>query len=278
VFHRENFCSASRIKLLYLIDAYLTLAQTQNALALYGVSRSMLELNAFLHEVRSRLVKAAAHAENMWVQAGQEFFGMLIRARFATTRDDFKTVLRKEGVSEERLKPLNVMNCIQGLTQEVSYEDAESRYERLCDFVHHNLASAATATGSTESSEVAVSSSGEVIIIPSGAVVSQYEYPVPKRFEMALAETVTRFLEDVWACVRWIDEMPRSPFPPELLERFTGSPDGFTELRLPSRLSGAPKVGRNEPCPCGSGRKYKYCCGAVSDSLDGRGRYPTGSA
>jgi len=20
------------------------------------------------------------------------------------------------------------------------------------------------------------------------------------------------------------------------------------------------KVGRNEPCPCGSGRKYKHCC------------------
>jgi uncharacterized protein len=24
----------------------------------------------------------------------------------------------------------------------------------------------------------------------------------------------------------------------------------------------APKVGRNEPCPCGSGKKYKRCCGA----------------
>jgi uncharacterized protein YecA (UPF0149 family) len=22
----------------------------------------------------------------------------------------------------------------------------------------------------------------------------------------------------------------------------------------------APKVGRNDPCPCGSGRKYKACC------------------
>ena len=22
----------------------------------------------------------------------------------------------------------------------------------------------------------------------------------------------------------------------------------------------APKVGRNEPCPCGSGKKYKKCC------------------
>lgn len=23
-----------------------------------------------------------------------------------------------------------------------------------------------------------------------------------------------------------------------------------------------PKVGRNEPCPCGSGKKFKRCCGA----------------
>ncbi|MDC2982114.1 SEC-C metal-binding domain-containing protein [Bacteroidota bacterium] len=23
-----------------------------------------------------------------------------------------------------------------------------------------------------------------------------------------------------------------------------------------------PKVGRNNPCPCGSGRKYKKCCGS----------------
>ncbi len=23
----------------------------------------------------------------------------------------------------------------------------------------------------------------------------------------------------------------------------------------------APKIGRNEPCPCGSGKKYKKCCG-----------------
>jgi SEC-C motif-containing protein len=22
------------------------------------------------------------------------------------------------------------------------------------------------------------------------------------------------------------------------------------------------QIGRNEPCPCGSGKKYKNCCGA----------------
>lgn len=26
--------------------------------------------------------------------------------------------------------------------------------------------------------------------------------------------------------------------------------------------TGAPKIGRNAPCPCGSGRKFKKCCGA----------------
>lgn len=31
---------------------------------------------------------------------------------------------------------------------------------------------------------------------------------------------------------------------------------------LASAVRKAPKVGRNDPCPCGSGRKYKKCCGA----------------
>ena len=27
-------------------------------------------------------------------------------------------------------------------------------------------------------------------------------------------------------------------------------------------LRTGPKTGRNDPCPCGSGRKYKRCCGS----------------
>ncbi|RTL52674.1 MAG: YecA family protein [Rhodocyclaceae bacterium] len=27
----------------------------------------------------------------------------------------------------------------------------------------------------------------------------------------------------------------------------------------------APKVGRNDPCPCGSGKKFKKCCGAAAE-------------
>ena len=32
-----------------------------------------------------------------------------------------------------------------------------------------------------------------------------------------------------------------------------------TEKAKPVRSG--PKVGRNDPCPCGSGKKYKHCCG-----------------
>ena len=30
----------------------------------------------------------------------------------------------------------------------------------------------------------------------------------------------------------------------------------------PAPIVSAPKVGRNDPCPCGSGKKFKKCCGA----------------
>jgi preprotein translocase subunit SecA len=34
------------------------------------------------------------------------------------------------------------------------------------------------------------------------------------------------------------------------------------EQRVVSAASNGPRVGRNDPCPCGSGKKYKKCCGA----------------
>jgi len=42
-----------------------------------------------------------------------------------------------------------------------------------------------------------------------------------------------------------------------------GNGDGEVPLDLPVRRN-LPKVGRNEPCPCGSGKKYKNCCGRTA--------------
>ncbi len=44
----------------------------------------------------------------------------------------------------------------------------------------------------------------------------------------------------------------------------SNAPDlGEVEL-TPAPLRAGPKVGRNDPCPCGSGKKYKNCCGALA--------------
>ena len=36
--------------------------------------------------------------------------------------------------------------------------------------------------------------------------------------------------------------------------------DVLQRKQSPARSS---KVGRNDPCPCGSGKKYKNCCGST---------------
>ena len=38
----------------------------------------------------------------------------------------------------------------------------------------------------------------------------------------------------------------------------------FTGLAQVPLVLSVPKVGPNKPCPCGSGKKYKKCCGATT--------------
>ncbi len=41
----------------------------------------------------------------------------------------------------------------------------------------------------------------------------------------------------------------------------TNGPISTGEKKTPVKKTAAEKVGRNDPCPCGSGKKYKNCCG-----------------
>ena len=49
---------------------------------------------------------------------------------------------------------------------------------------------------------------------------------------------------------------------PDLVELLSAWRRGRRELEQGVSSRGA-KVGRNDPCPCGSGKKYKKCCGAT---------------
>ena len=47
----------------------------------------------------------------------------------------------------------------------------------------------------------------------------------------------------------------------DLIPQSVHAIDAFWKARRHSPRR-ATKTGRNDPCPCGSGRKYKRCCGA----------------
>jgi preprotein translocase subunit SecA len=52
-----------------------------------------------------------------------------------------------------------------------------------------------------------------------------------------------------------------------LMEGFEGAKKAPKKIVLTPRTNAA-KVGRNDPCPCGSGKKYKKCCGAGASGAD----------
>ena len=49
------------------------------------------------------------------------------------------------------------------------------------------------------------------------------------------------------------------------IEQDKSRPEDITDLEIllniPEPVKVDEKIGRNEPCPCGSGMKYKKCCG-----------------
>ena len=53
-----------------------------------------------------------------------------------------------------------------------------------------------------------------------------------------------------------------------------GEPEDISDLEKalnPPEPFRAEHIGRNDPCPCGSGRKYKRCCGARAETSEAFG-------
>ncbi|PWU10690.1 MAG: preprotein translocase subunit SecA [Verrucomicrobia bacterium] len=77
-------------------------------------------------------------------------------------------------------------------------------------------------------------------------------------FEMLLASMPQHFLRMDPAEMAAISAAQSLSVPPSAQQ-----PTSEQRIELPIRRE-IPKVGRNDPCPCGSGKKYKSCCGQQS--------------
>ena len=101
---------------------------------------------------------------------------------------------------------------------------------------------------------------------------STYEFVADSYFEkerpnvILLAKT-----DDLLAEENIVEDLKDDPF--DTRPRFIVENQYLDEIKEISRSMGMPirtrtqpyvrdkKIGRNEPCPCGSGKKYKKCCG-----------------
>lgn len=81
---------------------------------------------------------------------------------------------------------------------------------------------------------------------PQDALRPLFENPTPKR---SLGEALLRLEEMIGPKRRDVEAPPAEAIAPAPVA--TRRPQPFGR-----------KVGRNEPCPCGSGKKYKRCCGS----------------
>lgn len=70
-------------------------------------------------------------------------------------------------------------------------------------------------------------------------------------------DTVRLYKNMVDAKADWLYELPMwdAIFTPEEKKAL------YLEQKKSGTIVKAAKIGRNDPCPCGSGKKYKQCCG-----------------
>ncbi|MDF1535933.1 MAG: preprotein translocase subunit SecA [bacterium] len=95
--------------------------------------------------------------------------------------------------------------------------------------------------------------------------LSEYKIEGFSMFE----DMMNRVSEDTLRTLALVQIAHNEPLPERRPQRFSmgrgpmagGQAEGPQPVRRTVKRE-SPKVGRNEPCPCGSGRKYKKCCGA----------------
>ncbi|WP_321479860.1 SEC-C metal-binding domain-containing protein [uncultured Bacteroides sp.] len=115
--------------------------------------------------------------------------------------------------------------------------------------------------------------------IIAGMIITRSEYFIPKAKQESYYQSVIKIITEMMKHVPlWIlkgysatqiteecgDKDFLTNFPLDFYPRSKNG-DDISSLR-PSKnvkqvINTDPKIGRNDPCPCGSGKKYKHCCG-----------------
>jgi hypothetical protein len=93
------------------------------------------------------------------------------------------------------------------------------------------------------------------------AVLMRYETKFERQYDRAYHGWFTYQNEKRRNEMRMFFPSPSKKELAAMLQPEVQEPLSSADKDLPSEPNSAPKIARNAPCPCGSGRKYKRCCG-----------------
>ena len=82
----------------------------------------------------------------------------------------------------------------------------------------------------------------------------------PPRYDNVLANVKSDYSDAIAELKGWFCYSEPKPLPKPPQRSMLSSPGAFDSAFMLPQQQKTQKVGRNDPCPCGSGKKYKKCC------------------
>lgn len=260
--HSTHFGQSGKLRATYLADSYLNAVRDLNPYGIYNAARALLEVYAMTAYV-SRLLREASIGDVVeWRLRGERFFETIIQARYGSTDPAKREILiNSESIDEKAVQPLRLNKARKHLEGRIDW--IEQHYVALCDVVHPNLASQRVGSAGTKAGRVARSSGGGgAMILTQESTIVHYEYGRAEPARSAVLVTADRALSCLKGIIEEHNGIPDSPYSKAEIENWTGSSFGIPySVPQPNQGTKAVKAGRNEPCPCGSGRKFKRCHG-----------------
>ena len=93
------------------------------------------------------------------------------------------------------------------------------------------MSSSSVANSGSGVANVAWSAAGAELRSTEGELtITKYEFPVHGKTDLAVDGLTPGFLRDARACIGWINSIPRSPFPTQMVHAVTGTPIGTPRL------------------------------------------------
>ncbi|MFC1578977.1 SEC-C metal-binding domain-containing protein [Pseudomonadota bacterium] len=272
--HIHQYCSVAQfdlhtalyMRMLLTLESYLTLYDGRCGLHLYAIARSVMELHGLSNRVSETLLAYRSGDISDWRSRGEGFFKYLVRARYGTRDPEIQRKLLDLGISKKCMVPIHSKDIEAAIFSLPEFENDRETYAMLCDYVHTNAQG--FYVGSPGWFEAGtIRAQGQVFFqLPEPGPVTRYEYPTMEGFDEAVAVTAPIVDRHLLGFKAAIEKMPSSPYSDQEVRDQTGLAHGMPVLPLntlkpvKTRFRDGPKVGRNDPCPCGSGKKYKTCC------------------